>query len=59
MPQSFDEARYSTGVWAGAALAAILAVALGASLWLFFGQLNPIGMKHADRTAIGVSSSLP
>jgi hypothetical protein len=36
--QSFNEARYSSAVWAGTAAAAILAVSAGASLWVFFGQ---------------------
>ena len=36
--QSFNEARYSSAVWAGTAAAAILAVSAGASLWVCFGQ---------------------
>ena len=36
--QSFEEAHYSSAVWAGTAAAAILAVSAGASLWVFFGQ---------------------
>jgi hypothetical protein len=36
--QSFDEARYSTAVWAGTAASAFLAVSAGATLWVVFGQ---------------------
>ena len=42
------QTRYPTKVWAAAASAAIFALSSGASLWLFFGQANPMGLTHAE-----------
>jgi hypothetical protein len=46
MAQSFRDTRYSVKVWAGTASAAILAVMVGASLWVFFGQGNPMAQRR-------------
>jgi hypothetical protein len=55
MAQSFMDRRYPIKVWAGTVSAAILAVALAASLWVFFGQSTPLALRtspsaHADGT---------
>jgi hypothetical protein len=47
MAQSFRDTRYPAKVWAGTASAAILAVMIAASLWVFFGQGNPLAQKQA------------
>ena len=58
-PQSFTRTRYSAKVWAGAASLAVFAVSSGASLWLMFGQDNPLGLKHAQGQVAFYSSFRP
>ncbi len=51
--EPFMQTRYPTKVWAAAASAVIFGLSSAASLWLFFGQANPMGLAHADHpTAI-------
>jgi hypothetical protein len=50
--QPFGEAQYTAKVWAGTASAAILAVTIGASLWIFFGQSAPRAMQSASGSAL-------
>ncbi len=59
MAQSFRDTRYPAKVWAGTASAAILAVTIGASLWVFFGQGNPLAQENAFSNAAVHAGLIP